>query len=83
MKLIQNKYLDRDGNAMRTIFAKSRATLQNFQRNLEFVTLIHKMTKYNNLIQNLLDSHLNELKSTTKNVSGMTLILSSNFRNET
>ena len=41
------------------------------------------MTKYNNLIQNLLDSHLNELKSTTKNVSGMTLILSSNFRNET
>lgn len=81
--MIQNKYLDRDGNAMRTIFAKSRATLQNFQRNLEFVTLIHKMTKYNNLIQNLLDSHLNELKSTTKNVSGMTLILSSNFRNET
>ena len=83
MKLIQNKYLDRDGNAMRTIFGKSRAILQNFQRNLEFVTLIHKMTKYNNLIQNLLDSHPNELKSTTKNVSGMTLILSSNFRNET
>lgn len=56
---------------------------RTFKRNLDFVTLIHKMTKYNNLIQNLLDSHLYELKLTTKNVSGMTLILSSNFRNET
>ena len=60
--------------------------LENLELSKEtqsFVKLIHKMIKYNNLIQKFLDSQLNELKSTTKNASGMTLRLSSKFTNET